>query len=203
MRLLVLHGLRLKHVAEPEVVASIFGVDPGEAGGELKAAEVDGLVQRRDGQLSGWQLLPAGRTEHDVLVADELASTGAGPAVHAAYVAFRSINPELLAVCTAWQLRDGVINDHADHEYDGEVIERLGRLHEDAAPVADDLAGALDRFGCYPSRLGAAIRNVEAGDTEWFTRPMLDSYHTVWFELHEDLLSTLGLERGAESTGVG
>jgi hypothetical protein len=25
----------------------------------------------------------------------------------------------------------------------------------------------------------------------------MDSYHTVWFELHEDLLATLGLERGA------
>ena len=24
---------------------------------------------------------------------------------------------------------------------------------------------------------------------------MIDSYHTVWFELHEDLLATLGIER--------
>jgi hypothetical protein len=27
---------------------------------------------------------------------------------------------------------------------------------------------------------------------------MIDSYHSVWFELHEDLLATLGIERGSE-----
>ena len=36
---------------------------------------------------------------------------------------------------------------------------------------------------------------------EWFTRPMIDSYHTVWFELHENLLATLGIERAREQAG--
>jgi hypothetical protein len=40
---------------------------------------------------------------------------------------------------------------------------------------------------------------VLAGAREWFTRPVIDSYHTVWFELHEDLLSTLGLARASEA----
>jgi hypothetical protein len=39
---------------------------------------------------------------------------------------------------------------------------------------------------------------VRAGDKEWFTGPLVDSYHTVWFELHEDLMATLGLERATE-----
>jgi hypothetical protein len=26
--------------------------------------------------------------------------------------------------------------------------------------------------------------------------PLIDSFHTVWFELHEHLLATLGIERG-------
>jgi len=39
---------------------------------------------------------------------------------------------------------------------------------------------------------------VQGGDGEWFTKPTVDSYHTVWFELHENLLATLGIERGAE-----
>ena len=29
---------------------------------------------------------------------------------------------------------------------------------------------------------------MRAGDSDWFTKPMIASYHTVWFELHEDLL---------------
>jgi hypothetical protein len=30
---------------------------------------------------------------------------------------------------------------------------------------------------------------------------MIASYHTVWFELHEDLLCTLGIERSSEGSG--
>ncbi len=35
--------------------------------------------------------------------------------------------------------------------------------------------------------------------TEWLTKPTILSYHTLWFQLHEDLLATLGLERAAET----
>jgi hypothetical protein len=40
---------------------------------------------------------------------------------------------------------------------------------------------------------------VLEGQPEWFTKPVIDSYHTVWFELHEDLLCTLGIERASEA----
>jgi hypothetical protein len=39
---------------------------------------------------------------------------------------------------------------------------------------------------------------VQGGDLDWFTRPMIESYHTVWFELHENLLATLGIQRAME-----
>jgi hypothetical protein len=29
---------------------------------------------------------------------------------------------------------------------------------------------------------------------------MIDSYHTVWFQLHEDLLNTLGIDRSTEAS---
>jgi hypothetical protein len=45
------------------------------------------------------------------------------------------------------------------------------------------------------------MEQIRAGDTDWFTKPMIPSYHTVWFEMHEDLLSTLGIERGSEGAG--
>ena len=53
----------------------------------------------------------------------------------------------------------------------------------------------LLRFETYRRRLTAALARVRRGDREWFTSPTLDSYHTVWFELHEDLLVALGLTR--------
>jgi hypothetical protein len=40
---------------------------------------------------------------------------------------------------------------------------------------------------------------VHGGDHDWFTMPVIDSYHTIWFELHENLLATLNLERADES----
>jgi hypothetical protein len=30
-------------------------------------------------------------------------------------------------------------------------------------------------------------------------KPLIDSYHTVWFELHEELISLAGLSREAEA----
>jgi hypothetical protein len=64
--------------------------------------------------------------------------------------------------------------------------------------VLAELGGALDRYRPYRSQLARAVAKVEAGDGEWFTKPVLPSFHTVWFELHEDLLTTLGLDRAAE-----
>jgi hypothetical protein len=34
---------------------------------------------------------------------------------------------------------------------------------------------------------------VASGETIWLTRPIIDSYHTVWFELHEELIAATGL----------
>ena len=42
---------------------------------------------------------------------------------------------------------------------------------------------------------------VGGGDTRFVASPRVDSYHSVWFELHEDLLATLGFERTGEREG--
>src|SRR5207245_10907769 len=79
--------------------------------------------------------------------------------------------------------------------------ERPMIVHEAVLPIADDLAASLPRFARYGPRLTNAVDRVRAGEVDWFTKPVLDSYHTVWFELHEDLLATLGIERGEETDG--
>ena len=202
MRLLVLHGVRLKGFAEAAAVAALWCLDDAAVDAELKGLADDELVQRREGRVSGWTLTPAGRAAHADLVAAELEAAGARPAVDGAYRRFLRLNPELLGACTAWQLRPTgsgqVVNDHTDRAYDAGVVHRLATVHDGCQPVLTDLAAALDRFGRYPERLANAVRRVQLGESEWFTKPLLDSYHTIWFELHEDLLSTLGLQRGSE-----
>jgi hypothetical protein len=54
-------------------------------------------------------------------------------------------------------------------------------------------------LAAYAAKLSAAQQKIRAGDTTWFTRPIVDSYHTVWFELHEELIGAAGLTREDEA----
>jgi pyruvate,orthophosphate dikinase len=107
----------------------------------------------------------------------------------------------MLAICTDWQMRNPeTLNDHADPAYDAKVIDRLGALHEDVRPICSELGRTLDRFGPYAERLSGALERVRAGEHDWFTGVRIPSYHSVWFELHENLLATLGIDRSREPT---
>ena len=109
------------------------------------------------------------------------------------------MNREVLQVCTDWQVRPGgALNDHTDAAYDWSVIDRLEAIDDRVGPLVRRLAGAGDRVGGYREGLRAARRHVVDGERDWLTSPRVDSYHTVWMELHEDLLAALGLERQAE-----
>jgi len=200
---LVLHALRLKGFADTDVVAAHAGLPAADTGALLDRFGADGLVVRREGRITGWSLTPAGRKRHTELVGAEVDAAACREQVRAAYHRFLDINGEMLAVCTDWQMRSGdggepVLNDHSDAVYDKGVIGRLRGIDDRVQPVCEGLAASLERFGGYGARLRAALEKVEAGEVEWFTKPVIDSYHTVWFEMHEDLLCTLGLERSKE-----
>ncbi len=203
-RTLVMHGLRLKGFAEASAVAEVVAVSEADAKAHLDQLVADQLATYREGRMSGFTLTAAGRAEHARLLSEELDGHGVRDAVHAAYAKFLGHNGDLLTVCTAWQLRDvdgeSVINDHTDPVHDAAVIEQLAAVHGHVAPICAELAESLERFSAYGPRLADALGRVQAGDTAWFTKPMIASYHTIWFELHEDLLATLGIERGQEAT---
>jgi hypothetical protein len=133
---------------------------------------------------AGWARCAAGETEADLRVA---------------YERFLPLNADLLRICHDWQVRpEGVANDHQDIEYDWVVIDRLRALHDRTSPVTRTMARAVERFAPYRTRLRHALERVEEGDADWLTSPRLDSYHTVWMLLHEDLLLALGLDRSSE-----
>ena len=109
-----------------------------------------------------------------------------------------------MRACTDWQLRpiDGdplAINDHTDRPWDGRVLNTLSSLSGELRSLCRDLGDRLTRFRGYDVRFGAALKRAEDGDLSWVNRPRADSCHTVWMELHEDLVATLGVQRGAES----
>jgi hypothetical protein len=112
------------------------------------------------------------------------------------YKAFLPLNREVLQMCTDWQIRPaGAPNDHADAAYDWSVIDRLEALDDRVGPLLRRLGDADARFAPYRDRLRAARQRVVRGERDWLTSPRVDSYHTMWMELHECLLAALGRER--------
>jgi len=196
-----LHAVRLRGRASTEAVTASLG-DPALAvEALLKAAADAGHVRYREGRAAGWSLTPEGRDAHAALVAADREACGAIDVIRDAYDRFLAVNQDLIGVCTRWQVKpDGGLNDHTDDDYDAEVIAELAAIDAHIQPVCGQLAEAMDRFGGYGDRLGGALAKVRLGETQFFTSPACDSYHTIWFELHEDLLQTLGIERAKEGT---
>jgi hypothetical protein len=196
--LLVLHALRCGGQATPPRLAAATGLADDAVESQLIDLGAAGLVVRAREPFPGWRLTDRGRAADARRIAAELDAAGAGAAVAAALDRFLELNPELLDLCTAWQLRtvDGetVVNDHDDPDHDSRVLDRFADLHRRLAVVCDGLACALPRFAPYPRRLGAALDRARAGDLRQVTDSTA-SFHTVWAELHEDLLATLGIPR--------
>ncbi|MFL1376836.1 MULTISPECIES: transcriptional regulator [unclassified Nocardiopsis] len=185
----VLSTLRCIGFSSVETVAAVTGLDPGEAESALIDLAVAGLVIRHGGPFGGWGQTEAGREADARARAGELDDAGARPAVTAAYERFMDLNPELLDLCSAWQLRRP-----GDPDAEARIRDLFADLDRRAAPVCDALAAALPRFGRYRPGLARALEYAEAGRTEYLT-DHLASYHTLWFQLHEDLLATLGIPR--------
>lgn len=195
--LLVLHAVRCVGTAGLTRLAATTGLEEPDVESELIDLAVAGFVTR-NADFGVWSLTDAGRTAAVKRITDELESAAARPAVTAAFNGFLVLNPELLDLCTAWQLRpvDGVMiaNDHRDPSYDARVLDRFADFHRRATVVCAELSPALPRFGRYRARLTEALGRTRSGELAELA-DSTSSYHAVWAELHEDLLVTLGIPR--------
>ncbi|MCC2334949.1 transcriptional regulator [Cellulomonas wangsupingiae] len=201
--LLALHAVRVVGFADTPALARRFALDPGETQEHLLDAQACGWVARSAfADLAGWSLTASGRARDEHLLADELAHVEGGDEVRAAHEAFLPLNARLQRACTDWQLRPAAgdalaPNDHADAAWDGRVLDELAEVEQGLVPLVHRLAGILTRFRGYDTRFAAALFRARAGDGGWVDRTDVDSCHRVWFELHEDLVATLGADRGA------
>lgn len=196
IELRALQALRLKGRATVADVGAATGAPAGEVEPVLADLAAAGhCEQARD----RYKLSKAGRDRLVELLAAERATLDQG-ALGAAYDDFDAHNSAFKQLVTDWQLKDGATpNDHTDAEYDAKIVHRLGELHEDFTPLVDRFVGLAPRLAPYPERFGSALAKVRAGEHTWLARPMIDSYHTVWFELHEDLIGLAGRSRADEA----
>jgi hypothetical protein len=197
----VLHTLRCIGVSSEERVATASGGTRYDTGARLRTLSGQGLVALDPGPFGGWGLTDDGRTTEQELVRGELELSGAHDHVRRWYEFFLEFNPTLLQICSDWQMRkvgeSHLLNDHRDIDYDAKVLSRLMRIDESGQLICGELAARLSRFGVYGLRLSNALERALAGDPAYVADAM-ESYHTVWFQLHEDLLVTLGITRDQE-----
>jgi pyruvate,orthophosphate dikinase len=187
----VLQVLCLKGRATHEALGAAVGADTTAAVAELEAA---GFVE---GTKLGYRVTELGRSRADELYAHERAQ--AGPVIHDVYESFVPINDEVKQIVTDWQMRpvggELTINDHRDRRHDERVIARLRRTDTRVSTALAPLASTLRRFDVYPRRLQRALTLIDDGDHSMLAAPLKDSYHTVWFELHEELIILSGRSR--------
>ena len=190
---LVHHGLAIKRHAAPATVASLVGLPEDQVAAILADAKAKGRAIETQG---AYALTPLARLalegKYSLFFADARDDAG----FHAAYERFEVINRSLKQLITDWQTiqvgGEALPNDHRDEAYDRKIIDRLGALHEQIEPVLKTLALRVPRLVIYLDKLLVALEKSEDGEIAWVSDVHRESYHTVWFELHEDLLRIMG-----------
>jgi len=192
--LTVLQAVRLKgRISQPDLVATL-AEDPDDVGATLAQLVAAGLLVE-DKTL---RVSPEGRERLNTLLAEERSRVDQN-VLAGSYDRFRAVNAEFKALVSDWQIKDGQPNSHDDPEYDAAVLSRLDGVHQQVLPVIATVTTVLPRLSPYAKKLDSALAKVQAGDTIWLARPIIDSYHTVWFELHEELIAASGLTREEEA----
>jgi hypothetical protein len=192
----ILQAARMKGRLSPEDAAASSGLSLTDVRTQLGDLEANGMVTLVG---STYRLTPEGRLQLEDLVSEEQSSVDA-TALRGRYEDFDTFNTDLKAIITSWQIKDdGTANDHTDGSYDAAIIDRILKLDRAFTPLLARMIVVAPRLTPYVTRFGRAATAMEQGDHSYVARPILDSYHTVWFELHEELIGLLGLTRAEEA----
>lgn len=204
-RLLILHALRLLGFADEAAIASRAGRSCEEALLVLREAQAAGWVQHLEFfDLAGWSLTDVGKGENERQLAVERRIADPDNVIAAVYRDFLPLNARLLRATTDWQIRPSAddmfaVNDHCDSAWDSRVLDEVEALGTELAPLVERLSGVLLRFDGSLTRYESALRRAREGHPEWIDRTDVDSCHRIWFQVHEDLIATLGIDRGSET----
>ncbi len=195
-----LHVIGIKGFALTQAVADAVLSTPDVVQPILDHLQLEGLT----GTVAGAQrLTDPGMARVAELLAAEQAVWGLD-AAGASLDAFLALDHRVKEAVTAWQLHDDgsgnhVPNDHSNGEYDRGVLSGLAGIHADALAWFGPVEAGCPRLGIYVVRLGRALQGAQGGDDRYVASPRVDSYHGIWFELHEDLIQLAGRTREQET----
>lgn len=193
VRLEVLHALRILGYAGASQVSERSGVPSTETEKSLLEAQAAGQVNWSQFENEcGWSLTEAGKTLGERLLAEELESANARPLVESVMIEFEPLNRLVVGACTRWQLTEMGFAEPIANLAD--VVDDLVRSGEGWVLLEKRLVNRLPRFSGYHERFSVAVDRARTNPA-WVTATDRESAHHVWFELHEDLLATLGRAR--------
>ena len=182
-----LHLLRIKGAASPDDLAARFAVAGSPSA--LQQLEAQGLIARRGSRKRPFFALTRnGQLRHEAVLA-ELMDDDAIAALGATYDRdFLPLNQRFKRLCADWQAAD----EHFD------LLDDALDVHAQITQFLAEAAVVAQHFAMYESRFAALIAAVEDGDISAYVAPVGESYHNVWFELHEDLIVSLRRSRAEE-----
>ncbi|MHB8578171.1 MAG: hypothetical protein ACYDCQ_22905, partial [Dehalococcoidia bacterium] len=186
--------VQLKGLCTAKRAAAVLGAE-SEAAETLIAAN----EQLFRSTPRGMALTPDGRAWVMDQLTAERASVAEG-ALDSCYARFLRLNERFKRLVSEWQLAPA--DGHTEAALMA-LAETLSALHAEFRPLVEESAGQLARLGRYATRFDAALAQLRGGDASMLASPLKDSYHTVWFEYHEELLGLCGLDRAEEERATG
>lgn len=194
-----MHIIDIKGYGRRDVLAEALGCDAGVLEAPLSALLEAGLLEELR---MGLRLSEAGREHAGAFLAAQRAG-GDAAAMAAFYERFEPLNHGYKRAMSRWQVRETdegpQPNDHGDADYDAAVLEAMFAPHGELMPELQALAPTFPLVELYAQRLQRARDRVAAGERRYVSAPLIESYHTVWFELHEALIRLAGRTRAAEA----
>tara|TARA_E500000305_G_C3935562_1_gene194896 strand:+ start:195 stop:779 length:585 start_codon:yes stop_codon:yes gene_type:complete len=191
-----MHGIAVKKYATVDEICSITGLQSDTVRELVGHAVARGRASEANGK---YLLTPTGQITLKSAYSKTYGSLRRDEEFVATYQDFERINNDLKQAITEWQTigigGQTVANDHSDEAYDSAVIDRIGDIHERVEIILGRLGNQEPRLNRYSKKLLSALEKAEDGDIRWVSDATIESYHTVWFELHEDLLRIMGRER--------
>lgn len=174
--LAVLQYLSMEGIAETEELVEVVDGDVRET---LEDLEAEGYVENE----GFWYLTDAGEERLNEVCRDRF-SADQREALRGVFDRFEALDSEMKDLASDWQAG----------EYGADEMAReLTRVQQDVEALFDELPPAVRSvYSRHTDALADAVEKLRNGHEEYVTGTDIDSYHTVWFRLHDDLLRTLG-----------
>ena len=195
----IIHVLSIKGFAKEESLAVAAGLEVSDIVLIVQSLIEEGLLES---SRIGMKLTEKGRRAAAKVLEDVRETTDLA-ALEAFYQAFTPINQDYKKSVSSWQIKtvgeSSEPNDHGDAEYDQQVLSEMFKDHGSLKLLVATHLASCPLLKDYARRLEKAYASVSAGDYQFVTGALIDSYHTVWFEFHEALIRLSGKDRATEA----